>query len=216
MLRLPIITALAAGAVVFGRQYMRKRQGQLSSAEASINVNVPVTTAYNQWTQFEEFPRFMEGVQEVKQLSDSRLHWRANVGGVEKEWDAKIDEQTPDSRITWHSLNGPVNSGDVTFHRLSDNACRVLVRMQYDPEGLLENVGDAIGAVSWRVRGDLQRFKEFIEGRQVETGAWRGEIHGSQAGAAPTSSKSSQAGASASPQSAPSASSGTSSPARTS
>jgi len=199
MLRLPIITALAAGAVVFGRQYMRKRQGQLSTAEASINVNVPVATAYNQWTQFEEFPRFMEGVQEVRQLSDSRLHWRANVGGVEKEWDAKIDEQTPDSRITWHSLNGPVNSGDVTFHRLSDNACRVHVRMQYDPEGLLENVGDAIGAVSWRVRGDLQRFKEFIEARQVETGAWRGEIHGSQvsgAGAGKSSSGTSQSGAS--------------------
>lgn len=147
-----------------------------STIEKSIDVNVPVHTAYNQWTQFEEFPRFMEGVQRVTQLDDQRLHWSANIGGKDKEWDAKITEQIPDERIAWHNTTGAKNAGVVTFHRVADNKTRVMLQMEYDPEGFVENVGDAVGAVSLRVNGDLNRFKEFIESRGTETGAWRGEI----------------------------------------
>ncbi|MGH7962288.1 MAG: SRPBCC family protein [Candidatus Binatia bacterium] len=147
-----------------------------STIEQSVEVNVPVHTAYNQWTQFEEFPRFMEGVERVTQLDDKRLHWCANVGGKDKEWDAKITEQIPDERIAWHNTTGPYNAGVVTFHRVGDNKTRVMLQMDYNPEGFVENVGDALGAVSMRVSGDLNRFKEFIESRGTETGAWRGEI----------------------------------------
>jgi len=148
----------------------------MSNIEKSIDVNVPVRTAYNQWTQFEEFPRFMEGVEEVRQLTDKKLHWRANVGGKVKEWDAEITEQTPDQRIAWKNSNGAANAGVVTFHRLSEGKTRVMLQLDYDPEGIVENVGDAIGVVSARVGGDLERFKEFIESRGSETGAWRGKI----------------------------------------
>lgn len=148
----------------------------MSNIEQSIDVNVPVRTAYNQWTQFEDFPRFMEGVQEVRQLDDKRLHWRANIGGKEKEWDAEITEQVPDQRIAWKNTTGATNAGVVTFHRLNDTQTRVMLQVDYDPEGVVENVGDMIGVVSARVRGDLKRFKEFIESHGQETGAWRGEI----------------------------------------
>jgi uncharacterized membrane protein len=148
----------------------------VSKIEKSIDVNVPVRTAYDQWTQFEEFPRFMEGVQEVKQLDDKRLHWRADIAGKTKEWDAEIDEQTPDQRVAWHSTSGADNAGVVTFHYLDENTTRVMLQMEYDTEGLVEGVGDALGFASRRVEGDLQRFKEFIESRGQETGAWRGEI----------------------------------------
>lgn len=147
-----------------------------STIEKSIEVNVPVHMAYNQWTQFEDFPRFMEGVEQVTQLDDKRLHWCANIGGVQKEWDAKITEQIPDERIAWHNTTGPYNAGVVTFHRVGDSKTRVMLQMDYNPEGFVENVGDALGAVSSRVSGDLTRFKEFIESRGTETGAWRGEI----------------------------------------
>ena len=147
-----------------------------STIEKSINVDVPVRTAYNQWTQFEEFPRFMEGVEEVRQLDDKRLHWRAKIGGKEEEWDAEITEQIPDERVAWRSTTGRANAGVVTFHHISDTTTRVMLQMEYDPEGLVENVGDALGVVSRRVEGDLNRFKEFIESRRTETGAWRGEI----------------------------------------
>lgn len=148
----------------------------MSKIEQSIDVNVPVRTAYNQWTQFEEFPKFMEGVTEVRQLSDTRLQWRSEIGGVEETWEAEIDEQVPDMRIAWHSLTGAKNAGAVTFHRLSDSETRVMLQIEYDPEGFVENVGDALGAVSLRVKGDLQRFKEFIEALGGETGAWRGTV----------------------------------------
>jgi len=148
----------------------------MSNIEKSIDVHVPVHTVYNQWTQFEEFPRFMEGVEEVRQLDDKRLHWRANVGGKEKDWDAVITEQLPDQRIAWRNTTGATNAGVVTFHRLNDNTTRVMLQLEYDPEGIIENVGDVIGVVSNRVRGDLERFKEFIEARGSETGAWRGKI----------------------------------------
>jgi len=152
----------------------------MSNIEQSIDVNVPVHTIYNQWTQFEEFPRFMEGVEEIRQLDDKRLHWRTNVGGKEKEWDAVITEQIPDQRIAWKNTTGTKNAGVVTFHHINDKTTRVMLQLEYDPEGIIENVGDAIGIVSSRVRGDLKRFKEFIEARGSETGAWRGKVEQSK------------------------------------
>jgi uncharacterized membrane protein len=148
----------------------------MSTIEKSIEVNVPVRTAYNQWTQFEEFPRFMEGVKEVNQLDDTHLHWKAAIAGQEKEWDAEITEQTPDQRIAWTSRGGAINGGVVTFHRLSDAKSKVMLQLEYAPQGVAENVGDALGVVSLRVQGDLERFKEFIEKRGRETGAWRGQV----------------------------------------
>jgi uncharacterized membrane protein len=148
----------------------------MSTIEQSIDVHVPARVAYNQWTQFEEFPRFMEGVESVTQLDDKRLHWRTNIGSVKKEWDAEITEQIPDKRIAWRNIAGTSNAGVVTFHRIDDNTTRIMLQLEYDPEGLVENVGDAVGVTSARVRGDLNRFKEFIESRGHETGAWRGEI----------------------------------------
>jgi uncharacterized membrane protein len=148
----------------------------MSTIEQSIDVNVPVHTAYNQWTQFEEFPQFMEGVEAVTQLDNQRLHWRANIGGRVEEWDAIITEQHPDERIAWKNTTGASNAGVVTFHRLADNKTRVMLQMEYDPQGVVENLGDMLGVVSRRVANDLERFKEFIEARGQETGAWRGEV----------------------------------------
>ena len=148
----------------------------MSTIEKSIEVNVPVRTTYNQWTQFEEFPQFMEGVKEVTQLDDTHLHWKAEIAGQEKEWDAEITEQTPDQRIAWTSRGGAINGGVVTFHRLSDARSKVMLQLAYDPEGVVEKVGDALGVVSLRVQGDLIRFKKFIETRGRETGAWRGQV----------------------------------------
>jgi uncharacterized membrane protein len=148
----------------------------MSIIEKSIEVDVPVRTAYNQWTQFEEFPKFMEGVQEVKQLDDTHLHWKATIAGKDKQWNAVITEQRPDDRIAWKSVDGAKNAGVVTFHRLSDNKSKIMLQMDYEPEGAVENVGDAVGAVSMRVAGDLDRFKDFIESRGRETGAWRGDV----------------------------------------
>jgi uncharacterized membrane protein len=150
----------------------------MATIQKSIDVNVPVRTAYNQWTQFEEFPRFMEGVEQVRQLDDKRLRWRANIAGKTEEWDAKITEQTPDRILAWHSTSGAPNGGAVHFESLGDNRTRVNLQLEYDPQGFVENVGDALGFVSRRVEGDLERFKTYIESRGAETGAWRGEIHG--------------------------------------
>jgi uncharacterized membrane protein len=148
----------------------------MSTITESIDVNVPVRTAYNQWTQFEEFPEFMDAVEEVRQLDDTRLHWKAKVAGKTKEWDAKITEQTPDQRVAWTSTSGDGNAGVVTFHRIDDTKTRVTVQMDVNPEGLVENVGSAAGVPEREVKGDLERFKEFIERRGRETGAWRGEV----------------------------------------
>ena len=148
----------------------------MSQIEQSVEVKVPVRTAYNQWTQFEDFPHFMEGVKEVKQLDDVTLHWRAEIAGQEREWDAKISEQTPDQRIAWHNIGGATNAGVVTFHRIDDNTTKVMLQLEYDPEGFVETAGDALGVVKARVKGDLERFKDFIESRGQETGAWRGEV----------------------------------------
>ena len=148
----------------------------MSLIEQSIEVDVPAKTAYNQWTQFEEFPKFMEGVKAVQQLDNKRLHWRAEIAGKEKEWDAEITEQIPDERIAWRSRSGAPNGGVVTFHVLSPTRSKVMLQMEYDPETFIEKAGDAVGIVSQRVSGDLERFKDFIETRGRETGAWRGEI----------------------------------------
>lgn len=145
--------------------------------EKSIEVDVPLRTAYNQWTQFEEFPKFMEGVEEVRQLDDKRLFWRAQIGGKSTEWEAEIYEQIPDSRIAWRSITGAPNAGAVSFQSLGPERTRVSLMIDYQPLGVVEKVGDALGVVSGRVEGDLQRFKKFLEERGSATGAWRGEIH---------------------------------------
>lgn len=142
-----------------------------------VDVAVPVRTAYNQWTQFEEFPRFMEGVREVRQLSDTMTHWTTEIGGVKREFDARITEQLPDERVAWTSTGGEVKqAGVVTFHRIDETHARVTAQMELEPEGIAEKAGDALGLVSRRVKGDLARFKEYIETRGTETGAWRGEV----------------------------------------
>ncbi|MCA1833272.1 MAG: SRPBCC family protein [Actinobacteria bacterium] len=151
----------------------------MSTIEESIDVEVPVRAAYNQWTQFEDFPNFMEGVESVQQLDDKRLHWVAEVAGLRREWDAEITEQRPDERIAWTSREGAKNAGVVTFHHLDPQRTRVMLQMEYEPEGVADKIGDTLGFLTRRVEGDLQRFKDFIESRGSETGAWRGEIeHG--------------------------------------
>jgi uncharacterized membrane protein len=148
----------------------------MSTVATSIEVNVSVRTAYNQWTQFEEFPRFMDGIKEVHQLDDRRLHWKAQIGGKEKEWDAEITEQIPDQRIAWKSLGGAMNQGMVTFESLSDNKSLVQLNIAYEPEGMMETIGDETGAVTLRVKKELEKFKAYIESRGRETGAWRGTV----------------------------------------
>jgi uncharacterized membrane protein len=148
----------------------------MASVVESIDVKVPVSTAYNQWTQFEDFPHFMEGVKSVTQTDDTHLHWVAEVAGQEKEWDAEISEQHPDERVAWNATSGAENAGVVTFHRIDDETSRVTLQMDVDPEGVVENVDTALGFLDRRVKGDLERFKEFIESRGSETGAWRGEV----------------------------------------
>jgi uncharacterized membrane protein len=148
----------------------------VSEKQHSIDVNVPVRTAYDQWTQFEDFPRFMEGVERVVQLDDTTLEWTANIAGQRRTWRAKITEQQPDERVAWTSIEGAKNAGVVTFHRLGDNQTRVTLQLDVEPEGPVESAGDALGFVDRRIQGDLERFKEFIESRQQPTGAWRGEV----------------------------------------
>jgi uncharacterized membrane protein len=142
----------------------------------SIEVDCPLSQVYNQWTQFEEFPSFMEGVKEVRQLDNHRLHWLAEIGGKEKQWTAKIIEQIPDDRIAWQSESGEYTSGVVDFAKLGADRTRVNLELSYDPKGFVENAGDALGLVSRRIENDLDRFKKFIEDRGRETGAWRGTI----------------------------------------
>jgi uncharacterized membrane protein len=142
-----------------------------------VDVDVPVRTAYNQWTQFEEFPRFMDGVREIRQLDETHLHWKTEIGGVKREFDAEITEQLPDERVAWKATDGEKQAGVATFHRLDDTHTRVTVQMDFEPQGVVEKAGAALGVVDHRVKGDLHRFKEFIESRSgAETGAWRGEV----------------------------------------
>jgi uncharacterized membrane protein len=148
----------------------------MASVIEHIDVNKPIGTVYNQWTQFEEFPKFMEGVKSVQQTDDTHLHWVAEVAGQIKEWDAEITEQHPDERVAWHSISGARNAGVVTFHHLDDNTTRVTLQLEAEPEGIKEEVGTALGFLKHQVKGDLERFRDFIQGRGTESGAWREEI----------------------------------------
>lgn len=148
----------------------------MSTIERSVEVKVPVRTAYNQWTQFEEFPHFMEGVKQVTQTDDTHLMWVAEIAGKEEKWNAEITEQHPDHRIAWTSTSGAENGGVVTFHYIDETTTKIMLQISYDPEGIVETVGDKLGVVGRRVEGDLARFKKFIEDRHVPTGAWRGEV----------------------------------------
>ena len=147
----------------------------MARIEESIDVDVPVETAYNQWTQFEEFPTFMEGIESVRQIDDTHLRWVAEVGGTREEWDAEITEQHPDERVAWRATDGAENAGVVTFHRLDDATTKVMVQLDFDPDGFVEQVGDKLGIVGRQAKQDLERFKSFIEERGAESGAWRGE-----------------------------------------
>jgi len=147
-----------------------------TTIEESIDIDVPVSVAYNQWTQFETFPAFMDGVERVEQKSDTELHWVAEIAGTKREWNAQITEQHPDHRVAWKALdqNGP--DGVVTFHKLDDSRTRVMVQMDYEPDGLKESFGSMVGADERRVKKDLESFKKLIETNRHETGSWRGNI----------------------------------------
>lgn len=174
--RIVTITALAVGGAMLAKQMKKSGGVGKSSVRETIEVDVPLRTAYDQFTQFEQFPQFMKSVHEVKQLDDKRLHWRADVMGKQVEWDAEITEQIPDRRIAWRSTSGTPNDGAVSFQRLSDQRTRVTLEMRYQPQDAVESVGDSLGAVRSETRRNLERFKEMIEQRGTETGAWRGAI----------------------------------------
>lgn len=150
----------------------------MARVEKSIVVDVPVRTAYDQWTQFESFPQFMDGVKEVVQLDEKTLRWHASVGGKDKEWEAQITEQQPDRHIAWRSTTGAPNAGSVMFTPDGADRTRITLEISYEPEDAVEKAGDVLGVLDRRVDGDLKRFKDFIEGRKAPTGAWRGEVHG--------------------------------------
>jgi uncharacterized membrane protein len=150
----------------------------MSVIQKSVEVEQPVTTVYNQWTQFETFPQFMQGVEEVRQLDDTHLHWKAKVGPAEREWDAEIIEQEPDRVIAWRAMGEVQNDGRVQFTPLGSDKTKVEVVFEMDPEGWVEKTGDALGIVDMRIQRDLDRFKKFAEERTFATGAWRGEVHG--------------------------------------
>jgi uncharacterized membrane protein len=148
----------------------------MATIEESIEVAVPVRTAYNQWTQFEQFPRFMDGVEQVKQIDDTHLHWVVSHNGKRYEYDAEITEQRPDERVAWKTVDGKSHAGVVTFHRLDDQHSRIMVQLTWEPEGMLETLGAALGSDDRRVKADLEHFKEIVEAQGTETGAWRGEV----------------------------------------
>lgn len=148
----------------------------MHSIQHDIEVEVPVRQAYNQWTQFEEFPQFMAGVEQVQQRDDQNLHWVTKIAGVKREFDPRITHQEPDAIVSWQSVGDPVHTGTVTFEVIEPARTRVLLRMAYEPKGAIENIGDKLGIVESRISGDLDRFKSFIEERSVATGQWRGEI----------------------------------------
>lgn len=150
----------------------------MSTIEHSVDVNVPVRVAYNQWTQFESFPEFMEGVESVKQITDTLTEWVAEIAGVRREFQAEITEQHPDERVAWRTTGKPHQAGVVTFHRIEEDTTRVTLQMEYDPEGFIETAGDWLQLVRLRVRNDMERFKSFIESRGGETGGWRGDVPG--------------------------------------
>jgi uncharacterized membrane protein len=149
----------------------------VSTVTEYIDVDVPVRAAYNQWTQFEEFPNFMSGVSEIRQLDPTTTHWKTDVDGIKREFDAKITEQLPDERVAWTSTEGAKQAGVVTFHRLDDTHTRVTVQMDFEPDGVVEQAGAKLGFLDRQVKGDLKKFKSYIEERGgMETGAWRGQV----------------------------------------
>jgi uncharacterized membrane protein len=148
----------------------------MSTIVESVDAEVPVRTAYDQWTQFESFPEFMDGVKSVRQVDDTTLEWVADIAGKEERWKARITEQEPDQRVAWTAIEGAKNAGVVTFHRLAEDRTRVTLQLEVEPEGPVETIGDALGIVRRRVQGDLGRFKTFIESRGAASGAWRGTV----------------------------------------
>jgi polyketide cyclase/dehydrase/lipid transport protein len=148
-----------------------------TKVEESIQVDVPVSTAYNQWTQFEDFPHFMGGVKEVHQHDDQRLHWVAEIAGVRREWEATIIEQVPDQKIAWAATEGATNAGAVRFEPLGPSSTTVYLTLEYEPEGLVEQAGDKLGIVGRQAKSDLKKFKELIEDEGYESGAWRGSVN---------------------------------------
>ncbi|MBG6183590.1 putative membrane protein [Arthrobacter sp. CAN_A214] len=148
----------------------------MAKVQESIDVAVPVSTAYNQWTQFETFPKFMSGVESITQTSDTRTHWVTSIGGVRREFDAEITEQHPDERVAWKSTDGESHAGVVTFHRLDESTTRLMVQIDWHPETFTEKIGAVVNADAAQVKGDLKRFKEFIEKSGGESGAWRGDV----------------------------------------
>jgi uncharacterized membrane protein len=173
--------AAAAGAALKLRGKQSANGTGISTIDESIEVDVPVSTSYNQWTQFEEFPLFMEGVDDVQQRDDTRLHWVATIGGHTAEWDAKILEQHPDKQISWISEDGKKTRGTVSFEPIGEGKTLIRLSMSYQAEGALEQIGSAAGLDAKRVRGDLKRFKDLIESRGTESGEWRGEIDAGKA-----------------------------------
>ena len=148
----------------------------MAEVDETIEVNVPVSTAYNQWTQFEEFPRFMEGVESVRQVDDTHLHWVAEIAGKRHEWEAEITYQDPDRHVAWRAIDGKTNTGSVRFDAAGEDRTRIRVRMTWETEGIAETAGETLGVDERGVRADLKRFKELVESRGRETGAWRGEV----------------------------------------
>lgn len=176
--RLVTVAALAVGGVLISKQLKKSRSasGMTSSVTESIDVNVPLSTAYNQFTQFEDFPKFMDSVHEIRQIDDTHLYWRADIAGKEEEWESVITEQIPDKRIAWRSITGVPNAGVVTFHKIADDKTRVTLQMDYSPQGIDEQIGDALGMVRMQAKGNLSRYKQLLEERGAATGAWRGTV----------------------------------------
>lgn len=148
----------------------------MNTVSSDIDIDLPIRTVYNQWTQFEDFPAFMGGVEEVKQVDETTLNWRVKIGGVERDFLAKITEQVPDERVAWNSISGPSHAGVVTFHRLDENKTRVRLQLDWEPEGFVERAGAALQLDDARVARDLKEFARLLESNGFESGAWRGSV----------------------------------------
>jgi uncharacterized membrane protein len=149
----------------------------VANVEKSIDVDVPIRVAYDQWTQFESFPEFMDGVESITQTGDRQTHWVTKIGGVEREFDAEITEQHPDERVAWKSTSGDTHhAGVVTFHKITDTTTRIMIQLDWEPKGIVEKVGAVVGVDDHQISADAKRFKAFIESRGTETGAWRGDV----------------------------------------